>query len=97
MINNIFVAYLCSFCYYNYIELVHPIKHGADMKNQYFIAGRISDLEDEFRLVEADSQEEAEQLFEKWVRDELGEQGREFYIEHCETLASMQAAVLKQV
>jgi hypothetical protein len=66
------------------------------MPSQYFIAGRISDHEDEHRLVEANSQQEAEQMFERWVRDGIGQQEGEFYIEHCQTLDEMQAAVLKQ-
>ncbi len=65
------------------------------MKNIYVVAGRISDYENEFRLVEASSNEEAELIFEKWMREQIGVDNGDFYIEHCQTISEMQTYIIK--
>lgn len=65
------------------------------MKDTYFVAGRISDHENEFKLVEADSNEEAELIFEKWLREQMGVETGDFYIENCQSVADMQKYIIK--
>ncbi|WP_024608582.1 hypothetical protein [Pseudoalteromonas sp. TAB23] len=60
----------------------------------YLVAGRVCDCENEFKLVSATSAEEAEDIFEKYVRGEAGIKGNDFYIEHCQKISEMNLNVL---
>lgn len=57
---------------------------------QYFVAGRICDHEDHFKLVVANSKAEANCIFEKYVRELEEKESNDFYIEHCQSISEMQ-------
>ena len=59
------------------------------MNDEYLVVGRICDYEDHFKLVIANSNEEAGNKFEKYVRGIDGIEGGEFYIEHCQKIQEM--------
>jgi hypothetical protein len=63
--------------------------------NQYFVAGRVCDQDDRFKLVEAKSKDEAKEKFEAYVRELEGIQDGDFYIEQCETIETMQQSIIK--
>ncbi len=60
----------------------------------YLVSGRVCDCENELQLVFANSAEEAEDIFEKYVRMQVNIEGSDFYIEHCQKISDMHRNVL---
>lgn len=60
----------------------------------YLVVGRICDSEDNIKLVSADSEKEASEKFEKYVRGEEGIDDRDFYIEHCDLITNMEKTMI---
>ncbi|WP_137297186.1 hypothetical protein [Psychromonas sp. SP041] len=67
------------------------------MSGEYVVVGRVCDLDDHVKMVQADSMQEAKTKFELYVREIEGESlsDRDFYIEHCQLVSEMKELMLR--